>query len=75
MVPEQLALALNRAGRGEEAERILLDLIERRGPSSETCGILGRVYKDRWETTLKTGDALLARGLLEKAIAAYLCGL
>jgi hypothetical protein len=74
MVQEQLALALNRAGRGESAERILLDLIGRRGPSSETCGILGRVYKDRWEAALRNGETLLARGLLEKAIAAYLCG-
>jgi len=74
VVQEQLALALNRAGRGEVAETILVDLIGRRGPSSETCGILGRVYKDRWEAALKKGDALLARGLLEKAIAAYLRG-
>jgi len=74
MVQEQLALALNRAGRGESAERTLLDLIERRGPSSETCGILGRVYKDRWEEALKNGDMLLARGFLEKAIATYLRG-
>jgi hypothetical protein len=74
MVQEQLALALNRCGRGEEAETILLDLIDRRGPSSETCGILGRVYKDRWDIAAKNGEALLARGLLEKAIAAYLRG-
>jgi len=74
MVQEQLALALNRDGRGDEAERVLLDLIERRGPSGETCGILGRVYKDGWEAARDKGDALLARGLLEKAIAAYLRG-
>jgi hypothetical protein len=74
MVQEQLALALNRAGRGALAEKILVDLIERRGPSSETCGILGRVYKDRWEGALKNGDTLLARGFLEKAIATYLRG-
>lgn len=74
MVQEQLALALNRAGRGEDAERILLELIERRGASSETCGILGRVYKDRWEEAQKKGTTLLARGFLEKAIAAYLRG-
>jgi tetratricopeptide (TPR) repeat protein len=74
LVQEQRALALNRVGRGEEAERILLELIERRGPSSETYGILGRAYKDRWEAALKKGDALLARGLLEKAISAYLRG-
>lgn len=71
LVQEQLGLALNRAGRGEEAERVLTFLIERRGPSSETYGILGRVYKDRWETALKQGDSVLAEGFLEQAINAY----
>jgi hypothetical protein len=74
MVQEQLGLALNRAGRGEEAERIVLNLIARRGPSSESYGILGRVYKDRWEAALKAGDRFLARGVLDKAIDAYLKG-
>lgn len=74
MVQEQLALALNRAGHGEEAERVLKEMIESRGPSSKTYGILGRVYKDRWEAALKSGDRFLARGLLEKAIEAYLDG-
>ena len=71
MVREQLGLALNRAGRGDEAEKVLLDLIENRGPSSETYGILGRVYKDRWEAAAKGGKSLQARGLLDKAIDAY----
>lgn len=71
MVQEQLGLALNRAGRGDEAERILLDIIAKCGPSSETYGILGRVYKDRWEAA---GSGLLADGLLDKAIEAYLKG-
>ena len=74
MVQEQLALALNRAGRGEEAERVLLDLLEKRGPSSETLGILGRVYKDRWEAALRGGNRALAMGYLGKAISAYLRG-
>lgn len=74
MVREQLALALNRASRGEEAERVLLELLSRRGPSSETYGILGRVYKDRWDEARKRGENLLARGLLNKAIDAYLKG-
>jgi len=74
LVQEQLGLALNRANRGEEAERVLLDLIANRGPSSETYGILGRVYKDRWEAALKAGEKALARGLLDKAIDAYLKG-
>lgn len=74
LVQEQLGFALNRAGRGEEAERVFTELVARRGPSSETYGLLGRVYKDRWETAAKAGDRILARGLLDKAIGAYLRG-
>ena len=74
LVREQQALALNRAGRSEDAERVLLELIDRRGPSSETYGILGRVYKDRWETAQKAGHTFLAEGLIQKAIDAYLRG-
>ncbi len=74
MVREQLALALNRAGRGAEAERLLLDLIRDNGPSSETWGILGRVYKDRWDAARRAGQTALADGMLRKAINAYLQG-
>ena len=74
MVQEQLALALNRDGKGEEAEKVLLDVLKKRGPSSETYGILGRVYKDRWEAAYNSGDALLATGLLDQAIEAYVHG-
>jgi len=74
LVQEQLGFALNRAGRSPEAERVLRDVIEQHGASSETCGLLGRVYKDRWEAALTAGQAPLARGLLEQAIATYLQG-
>ena len=74
MVQEQLGLALNRAGKGDEAERVLQAVLEAQGPSSETYGILGRVYKDRWEAALKAGDTFLADGLLDNAIDAYLKG-
>lgn len=74
LVREQLGLALNRLKRRPEAERVLLTLIEERGPSSETYGILGRVYKDQWDDANRAGDTFLARGLLEKAIHAYLAG-
>jgi tetratricopeptide (TPR) repeat protein len=74
LVQEQLGLALNRAGRGDEAESVLLELIVRRGASSETCGMLGRVYKDRWDAAVKYGDTFAARGLLNKAVEAYLRG-
>jgi hypothetical protein len=74
LVQEQLAFALNRAHDSEKAEQVLLDLTRTRGPSSETYGLLGRVYKDRWEAAVKEGDKILARGLLDKAIEAYLAG-
>lgn len=75
LVQEQLAMALNRLGQSDEAERVLTELIEKRGPSSETHGILGRVYKDRWDKAVEGGaSATRARGLLDKAIDAYLLG-
>lgn len=74
MIQEQLALALNRDGQGEKAERVINELIAQRGGSSETYGILGRIYKDRWETASKAGNTFLARGLLDRAIQAYLKG-
>ncbi|MDQ3762501.1 MAG: DUF4071 domain-containing protein [Actinomycetota bacterium] len=74
LVREQYALALNRAGRGDKAEEVLVKLIAERGPSSETYGILGRVYKDRWERARAQGNEVLARGLLNRAIDAYVKG-
>jgi tetratricopeptide (TPR) repeat protein len=74
MVQEQLGFALNRAGQGEEAERVLLQVLDKHGASSETYSLLGRVYKDRWEAALRNGPPALAAALLEKAIGAYLRG-
>jgi tetratricopeptide (TPR) repeat protein len=70
LVREQYAFALNRCGRSQDAERELLAVLEDHGPSSETLGLLGRVYKDRWEAE-RGGSVLKARGHLEKAIDAY----
>jgi len=73
LVREQYGFALNRAGRSEDAECELLGVLEEHGPSSETFGLLGRVYKDRWEAA--RGDSVMqARGELEKAIRAYRAG-
>jgi tetratricopeptide (TPR) repeat protein len=74
LVREQLALALNRAGRGEEAEAILKKILEERGANPETYGLLGRVHKDRWSLAVEAGDDVLAPAQLEEAIAAYLTG-
>jgi hypothetical protein len=73
MMREQLGFALNRQGRFEEAEKVLKGVIEEFGPSSETNGLLGRIYKDRWDIAreAKRPDA---RSLLRRAIDTYLDG-
>ena len=73
MMREQLGFALNREGRFEEAEKILKAVIDEFGPSSETNGLLGRIYKDRWENAKKEGR-LEARALLKRAVETYLQG-
>jgi tetratricopeptide (TPR) repeat protein len=70
MIREQLGFALNREGRFEEAETVLTAVIDEFGPSSETNGLLGRIYKDRWEKAKKDGR-LEARALLQRAIKTY----
>ena len=74
MVREQLGFALNRLKRRDEAEQVLRDLIQEKGPSSETNGLLGRVYKDRWDEARNANDVLKASGWLTKAIDTYLQG-
>jgi hypothetical protein len=71
---EQLAFALNREGRASEAEVVLKDVLKEFGPSSETYGLLGRIYKDRWEAARKAGRQIEAPSLLKNAINAYLSG-
>jgi len=74
MVREQLGFALNRLQRRDEAEQVLRELIQERGPSSETNGLLGRVYKDRWDEARNANDVLNAAGWLARAIDTYLQG-
>ncbi|HRI91112.1 MAG: DUF4071 domain-containing protein [Candidatus Accumulibacter sp.] len=74
LVREQLGFALNRLKRRDEAEQWLAELIKERGPSSETNGLLGRVYKDRWDEARNANDLLKAAGWLRKAIDTYLQG-
>lgn len=73
LVQEQLGFALNRLGRHEEAESVLKAVIARHGPSGESNGLLGRVYKDRWDGARKAGERT-ARSWLKKAIDTYLQG-
>ncbi|NMQ28313.1 DUF4071 domain-containing protein [Candidatus Accumulibacter phosphatis] len=74
LVREQLGFALNRLKRRDEAEELLVELIKEHGASSETNGLLGRVYKDRWDEARNANELLKAKGALSKAIDTYLKG-
>ena len=82
IVREQLGFAYNRrAGKTDnpadraEALRILEDVEEQQGPSSETCGLIGRIYKDNYTEALSRQDnEILVRGHLNKSIEAYVRG-
>jgi MAP3K TRAFs-binding domain len=73
LIREQYGFALNRAGKKDDAITVLQKLIDDNGTSSETCGILGRVYKDKYNE-LKGSKPLLANGYLDKAIETYMMG-
>ena len=81
LVQEQLGFAYNRrAGvTGNPADRAealtILGAVEaQQGPSSETCGLIGRIHKDSWTEAVTAGDRVAANGHLKKAIVAYVSG-
>ena len=71
LLREQLGFALNRIGRREQATEVLEAVLSERGPSSETCGLLGRIYKDLWVEAKKQGEDFLGEGYLDQAIDMY----
>lgn len=74
MIQEQLGFALNRIDKKDEAIKILTGIIKENGNSSETNGILGRIYKDKYNQTLEEDNNVMAKGFLTKAINTYLDG-
>lgn len=71
MVQEQYGFVLNRNGEKDKAIRVLKKVISENGPSSETYGILGRVYKDKFDFAQSEGNQIAAEGYLDLAIDAY----
>ncbi|MED3876265.1 TRAFs-binding domain-containing protein [Lysinibacillus capsici] len=74
LILEQFALALNRrksTGDVQKAEEILKHTLTLYGENAETCGILGRIYKDKYDEQLQTGNNSLVNVYLDKAINAY----
>lgn len=78
LVREQLGFAYNRrAGKNKDdsdraqALRILSEVAEEQGPSSETLGLIGRIHKDQWKEAVENDDEIAAMGYLDQAISAY----
>jgi hypothetical protein len=85
LVREQLGFALNRRAGDESrpepdrntdrdrALKILQSVEDQQGPNPETCGLIGRIYKDLWDNARHSNPSE-ARGLLKQAVAAYTRG-
>ena len=78
LVREQLGFAYNRRATTngdpsdrDQALRILTEVEAQQGPSSETCGLMGRIHKDNWAEALKRDETFVASGHLEASIEAY----
>lgn len=72
-VRQQWALALNRRNEGTDRNRaieLMLNLKKEQGPDPETLGILGRVYKDKFQEAKQAGS-IMASAALDDAIATY----
>ena len=73
-VRQQFALALNRRNTGTDRHRsidVLEALCAQEGESPETCGLLGRIYKDLYNEARAAGQKARAAGHLQKAIEHY----
>ncbi|HVE85111.1 MAG TPA: TRAFs-binding domain-containing protein [Myxococcales bacterium] len=71
VVREQRALALNRTGQPELAVQLLESVLGEIGLNGETCGLLGRVHKDRWEEAEGKKETPQSEQALELAIHWY----
>jgi MAP3K TRAFs-binding domain len=72
IIREQYGLALGRLGQYLKAERVLKELISERGESSETYGILGRIYKQQYIDSKNDPKTFFkAKGFLKEAIKTY----
>ena len=74
LMREQFAFALNRKKKRRQAIEVLEGVISEQGPSSETYGLLGRVYKDLWVEAKNEQNESQAAGYLERATNVYVRG-
>jgi hypothetical protein len=72
-----LALALNRRGDSSDQDRaiaLMQQLIAETGGDAETFGVLGRIYKDRYEAARSNDDPAGAAENLDRALHYYRAG-
>lgn len=72
-----LVLALNRrngSGDQDRAISVMEQQIAETGGDSESFGILGRIYKDRYDQAKERGDSAEASSNFEKALQSYRSG-
>jgi tetratricopeptide (TPR) repeat protein len=73
-VCQLLALALNRRGKPGDQDRaiaLMQGLIADTGGDSESFGVLGRIYKDRYEQAKAQKDSVGTAANLDKALNCY----
>jgi hypothetical protein len=76
-VRELHAFSLNRRKHGDDesrAETILKKLVDDFGVSPEIAGMIGRIYKDRYNAARSSGSRRRANGYLDEAIRLYSLG-
>jgi hypothetical protein len=72
-----LALALNRRGAAGDQDRaiaLMEQLVAETGGDAETLGVLGHIYKDRFEAARADHDEAGAAENLQRALACYRAG-
>lgn len=73
-VQQLYALALNRIGDHDKAINTINNLISQTGGDAESYGIMGRIYKDKYESCKASGDLTSAGIFLDEAINNYKLG-
>ena len=77
-VRRMLALALNRRGQPGDQDRAIAimnqEIAEKGGDDGEAFGILGRIYKDRYEDAKTRGNFAEAAAYLARALECYRSG-
>ena len=74
LLKQQYGFALNRDEQRPLALKVLTEVRDDYGATSETWGLIARVHKDRYSDAVGKNDRFVARGALDAAIEGYMKG-